>query len=231
MQLTTSSLRLLAVALLSAAIPVLAKTDLSGCVSTEVIFQQYYASLIWYVPDTGEICSFVDCGGGRAPPKTTQPGCAGYTGTETVTPSYLSCFGAIKGSATTVGGGDSAAPTTAAGSEGETSTMGNSPSTDTDAGDASPTAGAATITRAPTVDVSGGTVVVTNTNSEGQVTSTDTGGGATGGAGGAGGSGSSSSSSSSSTSRVSTAAAAGQTGVSKSMLGVVAGMFGGLALL
>ncbi|EKV13966.1 hypothetical protein PDIP_45620 [Penicillium digitatum Pd1] len=44
-----------------------ARTDLEGCVSSEVIFDHYYASYLWYVPDSGEICSFLDCGGGRAP--------------------------------------------------------------------------------------------------------------------------------------------------------------------
>ncbi|KAJ5823630.1 hypothetical protein N7447_005970 [Penicillium robsamsonii] len=70
-----------------------ARTDLEGCVSTEVIIEKYYASYLWYVPDSGEICSFLDCGGGRAPPKTTQPGCPQYTGTETLTPDYLEGWG------------------------------------------------------------------------------------------------------------------------------------------
>lgn len=46
----------------------------------------------WYDPDTGEVCDPLDCGGGRAPPKTDEPGCPGYTGTEVRTTSYLSCF-------------------------------------------------------------------------------------------------------------------------------------------
>jgi hypothetical protein len=54
-----------------------AKTDIAGCVSSETVAYGG-ASLIWYVPGTGEICDFLDCGGGRAPPKTTVPGCAGY---------------------------------------------------------------------------------------------------------------------------------------------------------
>ncbi|KAJ5503891.1 hypothetical protein N7463_006765 [Penicillium fimorum] len=70
-----------------------ARTDMEGCVSTEVIIEKYYASYLWYVPDSGEICSFLDCGGGRAPPKTTQPGCPQYTGTETLTPDYLEGWG------------------------------------------------------------------------------------------------------------------------------------------
>ena len=47
-----------------------------------------YATIIWYVPDTLEICKGVDCGGGRAPPKSV-PGCPLYQGTETVTPEFL----------------------------------------------------------------------------------------------------------------------------------------------
>jgi len=69
-----------------------ARTDLEGCVSSEVVID-YYASYLWYVPDTGEICSFLDCGGGRAPPKTNQPGCPLYEGTATVTPSYIEGWG------------------------------------------------------------------------------------------------------------------------------------------
>ncbi|KAJ5374564.1 hypothetical protein N7517_006570 [Penicillium concentricum] len=70
-----------------------ARTDLEGCVSSEVIIEKYYASYLWYVPDSGEICSFLDCGGGRAPPKTTQPGCPQYSGTETLTPDYIEGWG------------------------------------------------------------------------------------------------------------------------------------------
>ncbi|RYP72661.1 hypothetical protein DL769_004403 [Monosporascus sp. CRB-8-3] len=47
--------------------------------------------------DTGEVCEFLDCGGGRAPPKTTVPGCPLYEGTMSSEPSYLPGFG---GSAT-----------------------------------------------------------------------------------------------------------------------------------
>ncbi|OBT65503.1 hypothetical protein VE03_05008 [Pseudogymnoascus sp. 23342-1-I1] len=43
----------------------------------------------WYDPLTGEICDPIDCGGGRAPPKTNVPGC----GTLPAPPaSYLSCW-------------------------------------------------------------------------------------------------------------------------------------------
>ncbi|KAJ5138322.1 uncharacterized protein N7515_003170 [Penicillium bovifimosum] len=69
-----------------------ARTDLEGCVSSTVVIG-YGASLLWYVPDSGEICSFLDCGGGRAPPKTNVPGCGGYHGTATVTPDYIEGWG------------------------------------------------------------------------------------------------------------------------------------------
>ncbi|KAK9438931.1 hypothetical protein VB005_07079 [Metarhizium brunneum] len=48
----------------------------------------------WYDPDDGQICDPHDCGGGRAPPRKDVPGCAFYTGTETLKtePSYLPCW-------------------------------------------------------------------------------------------------------------------------------------------
>jgi len=81
-----SSILLLAFAAL-----VSARTDLSGCVSSETVAFRG-ASLLWYVPGSGEICDFLDCGGGRAPPKTTVPGCPLYSGTATYSPSYLAGF-------------------------------------------------------------------------------------------------------------------------------------------
>ncbi|KAF2465741.1 uncharacterized protein BDR25DRAFT_306519 [Lindgomyces ingoldianus] len=66
-----------------------AKTDLSGCTSSKVITNGG-ASLLYYVPGTGEICAFLDCGGGRAPPKTTVPGCPQYSGTASYEPSFIS---------------------------------------------------------------------------------------------------------------------------------------------
>ncbi|CAL5874397.1 uncharacterized protein PFLUO_LOCUS8693 [Penicillium psychrofluorescens] len=70
-----------------------ARTDLSGCVSSLTTDQYHEASLLWYVPGTGEICAFPDCGGGTAPPKTDQPGCPLYTGSATLTTSYLPGWG------------------------------------------------------------------------------------------------------------------------------------------
>ncbi len=48
----------------------------------------------WYDPDDGQICDPLDCGGGRAPPKSNVPCCPSYTGTLScdTSPSYLPCF-------------------------------------------------------------------------------------------------------------------------------------------
>lgn len=70
-----------------------ARTDLTGCTRTDVS-SPAGASYAWIVPNTGELCDFLDCGGGRAPPKTTVPGCPLYVGTETYRPSFLAGFGA-----------------------------------------------------------------------------------------------------------------------------------------
>jgi len=80
---------ILAAALL-ASLPFLAqaRTDLVGCTSSIS-----GPSLVWYVPGTGELCDFLDCGGGMAPPKTTVPGCVLYSGTATYSPSYLPGWG------------------------------------------------------------------------------------------------------------------------------------------
>ncbi|KAK3381931.1 hypothetical protein B0H63DRAFT_216395 [Podospora didyma] len=74
----------------------LAKTDYAGCTSTEVLFNQIYTSILHFLPDTGEICQYVDCGGGRAPPKTV-PGCPAYKGTDTVTPSWYAGYTKVGG--------------------------------------------------------------------------------------------------------------------------------------
>jgi len=64
-----------------------ARTDLAGCTSSRT-----GTGFINYVPGTGEICDIPDCGGGRAPPITTNPACAGYQGTATYSPSFLPGF-------------------------------------------------------------------------------------------------------------------------------------------
>jgi len=74
-----------------------AKTDLSGChfttvsLLTEVQTQtvdgtvqyegSYTTSAFWWWEEGQEQCQMLDCGGGRAPPKTDVPGCPYYTGT------------------------------------------------------------------------------------------------------------------------------------------------------
>jgi len=80
----------------------LARTDLTGCTSTDVS-SPAGASYAWYVPGTGEVCEILDCGGGRAPPKTTVPGCAAYVGTETYSPSYLAGYQASATATPTAG--------------------------------------------------------------------------------------------------------------------------------
>ncbi|RGP66138.1 siderophore biosynthesis [Fusarium sporotrichioides] len=88
--------RSIALAALLYALPIAAKTDIEGCTSftstvtvrPEPGYGNTYQKVIWYVSDTLEICEGVDCGGGRAPPKSV-PGCPLYKGTETVTPRFL----------------------------------------------------------------------------------------------------------------------------------------------
>ncbi|KAK6003116.1 hypothetical protein QM012_000961 [Aureobasidium pullulans] len=99
-----------------------ARTDLTGCTRTDVS-SPAGASYAWIVPETGELCDFLDCGGGRAPPKTTVPGCALFVGTETYKPSFLAGFsasmtiggvGSIQASATTTAAPTFTTSTTAA---------------------------------------------------------------------------------------------------------------------
>jgi hypothetical protein len=75
-------------ATLALAALVTARTDLAGCTST--LAGNTYT---YYVPGTGEICAFLDCGGGRAPPKTDVPGCPQYAGTASYEPSFLAGYG------------------------------------------------------------------------------------------------------------------------------------------
>lgn len=81
-------------AVASLASVVLARTDLTGCTSTDVS-SPAGASIAYYVPGTGELCDFLDCGGGRAPPKYSVPGCPQYTGTASYFPSYLPGYGSM----------------------------------------------------------------------------------------------------------------------------------------
>jgi hypothetical protein len=115
----TSTNNILATAAFAAV--ALARTDLEGCTSTDVS-SPAGASIAWYVPGTGEVCEILDCGGGRAPPKTTVPGCAAYSGTASYSPSYLAGFQA---SAT-------AAPSTTAKAESSTASEDSSSSSSFD---------------------------------------------------------------------------------------------------
>ncbi|KAH6900531.1 hypothetical protein B0T10DRAFT_31330 [Thelonectria olida] len=124
-------MRVTAAALLLAAAPALARTDLEGCTSSDGVYSPSggtpYATRIWYVPDTGEICEFLDCGGGRAPPKTTVPGCPLYEGTATYSPSYLdmaasTTAAAVKSTTTQADEDESATITEAATTDEETAT-------------------------------------------------------------------------------------------------------------
>ncbi|KAJ4328204.1 hypothetical protein N0V84_001406 [Fusarium piperis] len=111
------------------AVPAMAKTDMEGCTSYDSILyagNSPYVSKIFYLPDTGEVCEFLDCGGGRAPPKTTVPGCGSYEGTETYSPRFIN--------PKTLGG--VASETGAAGSDTEdaTATITEAPSSTGEAG-------------------------------------------------------------------------------------------------
>lgn len=95
---SSNHLTLLSVLALSP-LAALARTDFSGCTSftstvtinpTAHEYGNVYGSVVYYDPDTLEICTVPDCGGGRAPPKTGVPGCPLYSGTATLTPSFLS---------------------------------------------------------------------------------------------------------------------------------------------
>ncbi|KAJ4123045.1 hypothetical protein NW768_010037 [Fusarium equiseti] len=88
--------RSIALAALLYALPIAARTNYDGCTSftstvtvrPEPGYGNTYEKVMWYVSDTLEICEGVDCGGGRAPPRSV-PGCPLYKGTETVTPRFL----------------------------------------------------------------------------------------------------------------------------------------------
>ncbi|KAM0231939.1 hypothetical protein ACHAPO_008238 [Fusarium lateritium] len=88
--------RSIALAVLLYVLPIAAKTNIEGCTSftstvtvrPEPGYGNTYERVMWYVSDTLEICEGVDCGGGRAPPKSV-PGCPLYKGTEAVTPRFL----------------------------------------------------------------------------------------------------------------------------------------------
>ncbi|KAK4565446.1 hypothetical protein LTR86_004063 [Recurvomyces mirabilis] len=112
----------------------LAKTDLSGCTSTDVS-SPAGASIAWYVPGTGEICAALDCGGGRAPPKTDVPGCPQYSGTGTYSPSYNPAW--ATGTAAPGGYGSASSSAASATATATASTMGSWSAWETDSASSS----------------------------------------------------------------------------------------------
>ncbi|CAD0101170.1 unnamed protein product [Aureobasidium mustum] len=121
-----------------------ARTDLTGCTRTDVS-SPAGASYAWIVPETGELCDPLDCGGGRAPPKTTVPGCALYVGTETYKPSFLAGFsasmtaggmGSVEASALTTAAPTLTASASAAAAATATATAATDDDADADDGDA-----------------------------------------------------------------------------------------------
>ncbi|PVI05115.1 hypothetical protein DM02DRAFT_610974 [Periconia macrospinosa] len=78
-----------------------AKASAAGCKGSMTYgFCEPDRIVRYYDPEDGQICNMRDCGGGRAPPKTTDPCCGAYKGTETCnptpSPSYLPCFSQLK---------------------------------------------------------------------------------------------------------------------------------------
>ncbi|KAL5000538.1 hypothetical protein BDV10DRAFT_183310 [Aspergillus recurvatus] len=68
---------------------VYARTTLEGCTFTETVSEGNGYSIVWYVPETGEICDVPVCGGGLDPFDYDNPACPEYTGTSPYEPSYL----------------------------------------------------------------------------------------------------------------------------------------------
>lgn len=91
--------------------PASARTDLSGCTTTDVS-SPAGASVAWYVPGTGERCDFLDCGGGAGAPLYDVPGCPMYTGMATYSPSYLPGFQAAVTTTSSLSTGTSVSATT-----------------------------------------------------------------------------------------------------------------------
>ncbi|OAA40168.1 hypothetical protein BBO_06226 [Beauveria brongniartii RCEF 3172] len=148
---------------LSLASSALARTDLAGCTYTDLVVKPTqmaaYASRLWYVPDTGEVCEFLDCGGGRAPPKSTVPGCPLYTGTETYAPSYINPKtlgnGAVEaGSSSSIVAAATTTPVLATPSETASESAASATASASESASASASAAAATTASATTTDAS-----------------------------------------------------------------------------
>ncbi|KAL7623555.1 hypothetical protein AAE478_007238 [Parahypoxylon ruwenzoriense] len=223
-----SNLKILAIPLTALLVGrVAAKTDLAGCVSSKTVAFGG-ASLIWYVPDTGEICEFLDCGGGRAPPKTTVPGCGFYSGTATYSPSFLPGFGVAASASSTENYIPASTPASVAAST--TTAAAESIVTEVSSSTGSITAGpTATTLETSTASNSGSSSA---TSSQGTESSSPS--GSTGSPGSASVSGSTSvsgSSSSSSSISISQGAAAVPTAAVKGVIGMAAGLVAGVAML
>ncbi|KAI1118503.1 hypothetical protein F5Y14DRAFT_216696 [Nemania sp. NC0429] len=190
-----------------------AKTDLSGCVSSQTVAYGG-ASLIWYVPGTGEICEFLDCGGGRAPPKTTVPGCAGYEGTATYSPSYLTGFGGSGASATSSSNSVEVTPTDSSSSGAASASSSSSSSSSEQASITPPPVTRHTST--PTASSSEGTQPESSSDAPSSSSASSAAG---------------SNAPSSSTSSVSTGGAALPTAAIKGAIGAMAGLAAGVAML
>ncbi|KAJ5156318.1 hypothetical protein N7492_009121 [Penicillium capsulatum] len=136
-----------------------ARTDLDGCVSSRTTNQWHEASMIWYVPDSGEICDIPDCGGGRAPSKPDAPGC----GSVSATPSYLPGWGPSGKLAATT---STVSQTTSTGSTHTTGSADTTASTSSSAG--------SMVTAAPTISVSMSTKTSMNSASGSSTSSAPT---------------------------------------------------------
>ncbi|VBB79805.1 Putative protein of unknown function [Podospora comata] len=215
--------------ILALALGAAAKTDIGGCVSTKVPYMTQdtlvYSSLLWYLPDTGEICEILDCGGGRAPPKTNVPGCGNYAGTEEYKPRFWTGFNAEPTTTSVVAKPTTEVKTATAGVEATTTRKSEVPVETGAVGNEEEETEAPKPTTLVTVSTSADGSAVTRTVEE--VVESTEGAGAEGAQDGGDAEGERSSSSGSSTS-VSTAGAA-PTGVL--MMGVVAGVAAGMAFV
>ena len=108
----TMPVKALITIILTAPALTLGRTNYEGCTSIEGTYTPTWSgpepwrTRFYYVPDTFEVCSRLDCGGGRAPPKYTVPGCPAYEGTSTYSPMYLelTTVEAVRGGGMTVEG-------------------------------------------------------------------------------------------------------------------------------
>ncbi|KAL1606533.1 hypothetical protein SLS60_003938 [Paraconiothyrium brasiliense] len=189
-----------------------AKTDLEGCTSSETVAFGG-ASMIYWDPTNGEICSFLDCGGGRAPPKTTVPGCPQYEGTATYSPDYLPGWGSATATSSAAA---SSATEESSSAEEATSAAGESvPAYETKTGSASSTlvTSKAVLPSASGTGVGGISGYVTGLTTKGSNATASTG-----------------SPSATSSLPVEASGAASSFGVAQGLAGVVVGVFG-LAML